>query len=96
MSCAVVLFTRDLRLRDQPALAAAAREAERVVPLFVLDDALLWTNCGAPNRVAFLHDCLRASTPACASAARGWCCAAATRSGRRCGWRGRWGRRRST
>ncbi len=58
MSCAVVLFTRDLRLFDQPALAAAAREAERVVPLFVLDDALLRTSCGSPNRVAFLHDCL--------------------------------------
>jgi deoxyribodipyrimidine photolyase len=38
VSCAVVLFTRDLRVRDQPALAAAAREAECVVPLFVLDD----------------------------------------------------------
>ena len=59
MSCAVVLFTRDLRLRDQPALATAAQEAERVVPLFVLDDELLRRGCGSPNRLSFLLDCLR-------------------------------------
>ena len=41
MRCAVVLFTRDLRVHDNPALASAAREAERVLPLFVLDDRLL-------------------------------------------------------
>jgi deoxyribodipyrimidine photo-lyase len=59
VSCAVVLFTRDLRVRDHSALAAAAREAERVVPLFVFDDVLLRGRCGSPNRVAFLLDCLR-------------------------------------
>ena len=53
----VVLFTRDLRLHDQPALAAAVERAERVVPLFVLDDAVLAT-FGAPNRLAFLVDAL--------------------------------------
>jgi deoxyribodipyrimidine photo-lyase len=59
VSGAVVLFTRDLRVRDQPALAAAAREAERVVPLFVLDEALLRGSCGSPNRLSFLLDSLR-------------------------------------
>jgi deoxyribodipyrimidine photo-lyase len=59
VSCAVVLFTRDLRVRDQAALAAAARQCERVAPLFVLDDALLARRCGSPNRVSFLLDCLR-------------------------------------
>jgi deoxyribodipyrimidine photo-lyase len=58
LSCAVVLFTRDLRVRDQSALAAAAREAECVVPLFVLDDTLLRGPCGSPNRLSFLLDCL--------------------------------------
>jgi deoxyribodipyrimidine photo-lyase len=53
----VVLFTRDLRLHDHPALAAAVERGERVVPLFVLDDAVL--ALGAPNRVAFLLDSLR-------------------------------------
>jgi deoxyribodipyrimidine photo-lyase len=37
MKRALVLFTRDLRVRDQPALASAAREAEQIVPAFVLD-----------------------------------------------------------
>jgi deoxyribodipyrimidine photo-lyase len=41
MRCAVVLFTRDLRVHDNPALAAAARDAECVLPLFVLDEGLL-------------------------------------------------------
>jgi deoxyribodipyrimidine photo-lyase len=54
----VALFTRDLRVHDQPALAAAVDRAERVVPLFVLDDAVL-AAFGAPNRVAFLVDALR-------------------------------------
>jgi deoxyribodipyrimidine photo-lyase len=59
VSSIVVLFTRDLRLHDQPALAAAVERAERVVPLFVLDDTVLET-FGAPNRVAFLLEGLAA------------------------------------
>ena len=57
MSTAVVLFTRDLRLHDQPALAAAARETDEIVPLFVFDPAVL-ERFGVPNRVAFLLDAL--------------------------------------
>ena len=53
----VVLFTRDLRLHDHPALAAAVERADRVVPLFVLDRDIL-ASFGAPNRVAFLLDSL--------------------------------------
>ena len=41
MRTAVVLFTRDLRAHDHPALAAATRDCDRVVPLFVLDRRLL-------------------------------------------------------
>ena len=54
---AVVLFTRDLRVHDHPALAAAVERAERVLPLFVLDEAIL-ARFGATNRVAFLLDSL--------------------------------------
>jgi deoxyribodipyrimidine photo-lyase len=54
---AVVLFTRDLRIHDNPALDAACSSAEEVVPLFVLDDELL-ARFGAPSRVAFLLDAL--------------------------------------
>jgi len=57
MRTALVIFNRDLRLRDNPALAAAAR-AERTVPLFVFDERLLGSRCGAPNRVAFLLEAL--------------------------------------
>lgn len=58
MRTAIVLFTRDLRVHDNPALAAAAAEAERVLPLFVLDDAII-ARFGAPNRLAFLGEALR-------------------------------------
>jgi deoxyribodipyrimidine photo-lyase len=50
----IVLFTRDLRVHDQPALAAATRAARRVLPLFVLDEAL----AGSPNRTGFLLESL--------------------------------------
>jgi deoxyribodipyrimidine photo-lyase len=58
VSTAVVLFNRDLRMRDNPALAAAAR-AERTVTLFVLDQKLLGSRFAAPNRVAFMLEALR-------------------------------------
>ena len=57
MSRAVVLFTRDLRVHDQPALAEAVRTHARVVPLFVFDDAIL-RGLDAPNRVSFLLEAL--------------------------------------
>ncbi|TVR32892.1 MAG: deoxyribodipyrimidine photo-lyase [Nitriliruptor sp.] len=55
---AVVLFTRDLRVHDHPALTAACRRADRVVPLFVLHDRILGSRYAAPNRVAYLLDAL--------------------------------------
>lgn len=56
---AVVLFTRDLRVHDHPALEAAVATAEQVVPLFVLDEAILTSRAAAPNRLAFLLDSLQ-------------------------------------
>ncbi|MBH0777536.1 cryptochrome/photolyase family protein [Nocardia bovistercoris] len=53
MTVAVVLFTRDLRVRDNPALTAGCR-ADAVVPLFVLDEAILSGRSATPNRAAFL------------------------------------------
>lgn len=58
MSSAVVLLTRDLRVCDQPALSGAAAAAERVIPLFVLDEGILATRFAAPNRVGFLLESL--------------------------------------
>ncbi|GLF96269.1 cryptochrome/photolyase family protein [Streptomyces yaizuensis] len=58
MTVSVMLFTSDLRVHDQPALAAAVREADEVVPLFVLDPGVGKSGFAAPNRRAFLADCL--------------------------------------
>jgi deoxyribodipyrimidine photo-lyase len=55
---AVVLFNRDLRVHDHPALVAAAK-AGRTVPLFVFDERLLGSRFAAPNRVAFMLEALR-------------------------------------
>lgn len=55
-STSIVVFTRDLRVRDHPALVAAAG-SERVLPVFVLDDAVIAAH-GSVNRTAFLLDCL--------------------------------------
>jgi deoxyribodipyrimidine photo-lyase len=55
MRTAVVLLTRDLRVHDNPALAAASANAERVVPLYVLDPQLQTISA---NRVRFLHQAL--------------------------------------
>jgi deoxyribodipyrimidine photo-lyase len=60
MSVAVMLFTSDLRLHDQPALRAALRGADAVVPLFVLDRGVHRAGFDVPNRRAFLADCLAA------------------------------------
>ena len=59
MGTGLVLFTRDLRIGDQPALAAAARECDAILPAFVLDRELLRRAGSPPNRLAFLLECLR-------------------------------------
>ena len=46
MDTAIVVFTRDLRLHDNPALHLACLRARQVVPLFVLDPAI----AAPPNR----------------------------------------------
>ncbi|KOV37399.1 deoxyribodipyrimidine photolyase [Streptomyces sp. XY431] len=52
------MFTQDLRLHDNPVLHAARTSAEQVVPLFVSDPAVEAAGFAAPNRQAFLADCL--------------------------------------
>jgi deoxyribodipyrimidine photo-lyase len=58
-AAAVALFTRDLRVRDNPVLTAAHREAATVVPLFVLDEAIVSGRSCPPNRAHFLAAALR-------------------------------------
>jgi deoxyribodipyrimidine photo-lyase len=54
MDTAIVVFTRDLRLHDNPALHQAYGRARRVVPLFVIDPAI----AAPPNRARFLAESL--------------------------------------
>jgi deoxyribodipyrimidine photo-lyase len=56
---AVVWITRDLRVRDHPALRAALDRHERVVPAFCFDERLLGGRHASGPRTQFLLDCLR-------------------------------------
>ncbi|MBK1788414.1 cryptochrome/photolyase family protein [Prauserella cavernicola] len=58
MTVSIALFTRDLRVHDNPVLHAAATSAEHVIPLFVLDPAITGGSFNRPNRAAFLADSL--------------------------------------
>ncbi|MFC6062518.1 cryptochrome/photolyase family protein [Streptomyces ochraceiscleroticus] len=58
MTVAIVLFTADLRVHDHPPLRAALSSSDEVVPLFVHDAAIEAAGFAAPNRRAFLSDCL--------------------------------------
>ncbi|MCS7060408.1 MAG: deoxyribodipyrimidine photo-lyase [Anaerolineae bacterium] len=60
MTIVIHWFRRDLRLQDNTALSAAARDAGgAVIPVFVLDNDLLRGADIAPARVHFMLDCLR-------------------------------------
>ena len=54
MDTAIVVFTRDLRLHDNPALHQACARARHVVPVFVADPAIP----APPNRARFLAESL--------------------------------------
>lgn len=57
-SAAIALFTRNLRVHDNPVLDAAAVGGRGVVPLFVVDRGIAETGYLAPNRARFLADSL--------------------------------------
>jgi deoxyribodipyrimidine photo-lyase len=56
LETAIVVFTRDLRVHDNPALHLACSRARQVVPVFVADPALR----PPPNRARFLTESLTA------------------------------------
>src|SRR5262245_19576000 len=51
-------FRRDLRVEDNTALFQAARDADRVVPVFILDDTYLRDSNVGPSRFRFLRESL--------------------------------------
>jgi deoxyribodipyrimidine photo-lyase len=56
----VVWHRDDLRIGDNPAVAAAADGADRILPLFVFDPGFHDERGAACDaRIEFLHDCLR-------------------------------------
>jgi deoxyribodipyrimidine photo-lyase len=57
VTTSIVLFNRDLRVHDHEGLRRAG-DFGRVIPLFVLDDALRDVLTAAPNRARFLVECL--------------------------------------
>ena len=59
MKTAIWWIQRDLRLADNQAMTEALRQAELVIPLFVLDDRLLASPYVGQARLAFLFDGLR-------------------------------------
>jgi deoxyribodipyrimidine photo-lyase len=59
MTTALWWIRRDLRLTDNQALAVALAQADRVIPVFVLDPTLLNSPYVGPKRVAFLLGGLR-------------------------------------
>jgi len=59
LGCNVIWYRRDLRLADHAALAEGCRRGA-VLPLFILDPALLYHPETGPARVAFLLASLRA------------------------------------
>jgi deoxyribodipyrimidine photo-lyase len=58
VSAALVWFRRDLRLADNPALAAALAGAELVVPVFCFDDRLIHGRHSSGARTQFMLDSL--------------------------------------
>lgn len=58
MTTSVVVFTRDLRVHDNPVLASAASESDRVVPLFVHDVSIGHTAFAGQGKQRFLAECL--------------------------------------
>ncbi|MEO8189990.1 MAG: deoxyribodipyrimidine photo-lyase [Acidobacteriota bacterium] len=68
MSAIVHWFRRDLRVTDNTALAAAARDADRVIPVFVLDDHYGGDPGIGPARFRFLRESLEELQGALAAA----------------------------
>ena len=59
MTASIWWIRRDLRLTDNPSLAAALAQADQAIPAFILDPSLLGSSYFGSNRWAFLLEGLR-------------------------------------
>lgn len=59
MKTAIWWIRRDLRLDDNPALHTAQSNTQQVLPVFIIDPAILKSENSSDNRVAFLYRNLR-------------------------------------
>ena len=67
MTSIVHWFRRDLRVTDNTSLARAARDADRVIPVFILDDHYAADPNVGPSRYRFLAESLAEARAARAS-----------------------------
>jgi deoxyribodipyrimidine photo-lyase len=58
MKTIIVWYRNDLRVHDHPALATAAQNADKVIPVFILNDDLLSGERASSNRNRFLLESL--------------------------------------
>ena len=58
MKTIIVWYRNDLRIHDHPALVQAVKDADEVIPVFILDDNLLSGDRSSSNRNRFLLECL--------------------------------------
>ena len=54
---AIVLFSDDFRIKDNPALHYAVKNYENIIPLFIYNESYLGRHLGSASRV-FLHNAL--------------------------------------
>lgn len=59
MSTIIIWFRNDLRTNDHPALASAIKDADQVIPLFILNQHLLKGKSSSSNRNHYLLEALR-------------------------------------
>ena len=57
-SVGLVVFTRDLRVHDNPTLNEALNSCEIVVPVFVFDPSIMNSAHASGNRIGYLCECL--------------------------------------
>ncbi len=54
MAVTMALFTRDLRVHDNPVLVHAATNGDAVLPVFIVDQAITSSSYLSPNKASFL------------------------------------------